>query len=120
MQRSIEAGSGEFITIIDFNHFTFQTSPSFIFFQECFQILKLHYPHRVANIFIVNISSSLMWIWNLMKNWIPIKVQKKVLLLSHEDISSSNENTLILKLGKDHVEQEYGGNSESNQPYSFS
>lgn len=136
-QSVFEAGSGEFVSIVDlevrsFTHtyqyfiptkipkkthtqnFSWSTSPSISLMKECMDLLKKHYPYRMGGIFIVNAGMTFNLLWNVLKPLMPRRALAKTFNLGK---ARSNYAKKILeeKIGLEHLEKSYGGMREVDE-----
>ena len=108
---SVERGTGEFVTIIDLDGFSFANSLPIPTVKECLNLLKHHYPYRLGGVFIINGSPAFNLMWSMLKPILPRRALGKTFVLGRKDAS----RVMVDKLGRDCIEDAYGGLLKENQ-----
>lgn len=104
-RASVRAGSGQFLALIDLADFSWGNCPSMSMMKSALDLLKYHYPHRLAGTYIVNTGGVFQFVWNVLKPLIPKKVLIKTFVLNGEEM----KKVLDTNLGLDTLATEFGG-----------
>jgi hypothetical protein len=104
-RMSVEQGCGEFVTVIDLEGFKWSTSIPIQMIKDAVTLLKKHYPYRLGSVFIINGSSTFTLLWNMIRPIMPRKVLGKTFVINKKDIAK----VMCDKLGKENIEEAYGG-----------
>jgi hypothetical protein len=102
---SKDFGTGEFVTIVDMAGYSWSRSPAMSSLKELIGYLKRHFPYRLQAVYVVNTSSAFSMLWKMCKPFLPKRAIDKTHILSKKE----TEEVIAQKLGRDAVEQDYGG-----------
>jgi len=109
-----EAGSGEFVSIVDLENFSWSTCPSLSLMKECMNLLKKHYPYRMGSIFIVNAGLTFNVLWNILKPLMPRRALAKTFNVGKAN-SKYARKMFEEKIGSRFLEKAYGGEREVDE-----
>lgn len=101
----VQSGSGEFVAVIDLEGFKWSNSLPIPLIKDAVTLLKRHYPYRLGGVFIINGSAAFTLLWSIIKPIMPRKTLSKTFVINKKQI----KKIMCEKLGKEHVEQAYGG-----------
>eukprot|EP01034_Spumella_vulgaris_P029316 gene29316-36343_t len=104
-RMSVESGSGEFVTLIDFEGFSWTRCPPIAYLQKAIVLLRMHYPYRLAGIYILNAGSAFHFVWQLIKPLLPKKALQKTIMMSRGE----SAHLLANLVGRESLEVTYGG-----------
>jgi hypothetical protein len=101
----VSSGSGEFVALIDLEGFSWTRCPPLAHLQRAIELLRMHYPYRLAGIYILNAGSAFHFVWQLIKPLLPRKALQKTIMMSR------GESTHLLAnlIGRESLEVTYGG-----------
>ena len=63
--RRMPPGVNELICLIDADDLGFTNAPTVQFIQETIEVLGRHYPRRMGQLFVCNVSAAVEWLWSL-------------------------------------------------------
>ncbi len=104
-RMSVQFGSGEFVTAIDFTGFTWTRCPPIAHLQQAIVLLRMHYPYRLAGIYILNAGGAFNFIWNIVKPLLPRKALQKTVMVS----AAESARLLDHLIGQQNLDEAYGG-----------
>ena len=97
--------SGEFVSVLDLEGFTFGKCPPVAFMKQAITLLKRHYPYRLAGVYVVNAGATFNFLWSLLKPILPRKALAKTFVLNKKESAAF----LCDHIGRDYLEVKYGG-----------
>jgi hypothetical protein len=110
---AVSRGSGEFVVISDLDGFKWKTVPPIGAMSKAIDLLKKHWPHRLAAVYVVKGGLALDILFGIFKPLLPKRTLKKIIFLQAKKM----EHTLKDELGIDSLEQQLGNIIESTQEY---
>lgn len=102
---SVQHGSGEFVTVMDFEGFGWSKCPPISLLKEAITLMRMHYPYRLAGIYILNTSGAFNFVWNLLTPFLPRKALQKTVMIPQQEV----KQLLPLLIGVNSLEESYGG-----------
>ena len=93
------------MVVVDLQDFSFSNCPSISAIKTAMGLLKSHYPHRFAGMFILNTNSVFKFVWNILRPLVPKKALAKVHVLG----KGQNHAYLEQHLGLAKLDQAVGG-----------
>ncbi len=92
------------VAIIDLEGYSMRKGPSVGFMKDGLNWMRLHYPYRLRSVYILNPGLVFSILWRLLQPMLSQKTKSKIFVLSN-----SEKSKLIENIGKDHLEEKYGG-----------
>lgn len=101
-------GSGEFVTVIDLNGFSWSRCPPLGMMKSSMELLKMYYPYRMGGVFLVNGGKAFNLLWSILKPLMPKKALQKTFVLN----SKEARQVLDEKVGLNNLAKFLGGQRE--------
>ena len=116
MERCIKEmppDKNELICLIDAKDLGMMNAPAMQFIVETIDILNKHYPRRMGQLFVINVSSIVFWFWDLISMSLSEVTRKKIQFLTDD------KEDMRARIGEfismDQLLPEFGGNRDEKE-----
>lgn len=106
-RMSVEAGSGEFVAVVDLAGFSWSRCPPMSSMTDGISLLKKHYPYRLGGVFIVHAGMAFDILWRIFRPLIPARALRKIFFVSKTDLK--NGKILDEHIGLSNLDVDFGG-----------
>ena len=116
MERCIKTmppDKNELICLIDAKDLGMMNAPSMQFIVETIDILNKHYPRRMGQLFVINVSSIVFWFWDLISMSLSEVTRKKIQFLT--DDKEEMRTRIGEFISMDQLLPEFGGSREESK-----
>ncbi len=116
MERCIKTmppDKNELICLIDAKDLGMMNAPAMQFIVETIDILNKHYPRRMGQLFVINVSSIVFWFWDLVSMSLSEVTRKKIQFLT--DDKEEMRTRIGEFISMDQLLPEFGGSREESK-----
>jgi len=110
---AVSRGNGEFVVISDLDGFKWKTVPPIGAMSKAINLLKKHWPHRLAAVYVVKGGFAFDILFGIFKPLLPMRTLRKIFFLQAKKMA----HTLKDELGIVSLEQQLSDITESTQEY---
>ena len=103
----------ELICLIDASNLGMMNAPALQFIVETIDILNKHYPRRMGQLFVINVSSIVFWFWDLVSMSLSEVTRKKIQFLTDDKEEMRTRIGEFIPL--DQLLPEFGGSREESK-----
>ncbi len=116
MERCIKMmppDKNELICLIDAKDLGMMNAPALQFIVETIDVLNKHYPRRMGQLFVINVSSIVFWFWDLVSMSLSEVTRKKIQFLT--DSKEEMKVRIGEFIGMDQLLPEFGGSRDESE-----
>ena len=109
--KNMPPDKNELICLIDAKDLGMMNAPAVQFITETIDILNKHYPRRMGQLFVINVSSIVFWFWDLISMSLSEVTRKKIQFLT--DDKNEMRRRISEYISTEELLPEFGGTREN-------